>query len=162
MELIPIIKLALIVFSTVLFFVILISYAIYKARSKKNDTPGGKKSGPSNGTKIHRSQAKNESHVYRRELSKSVQVAMEIVPQREVKRVPVLVRAQPRYRERFKIVNDQSVNYKIFETKAEKPRVFYHPNTQGANNSFSFKAKSENILDNYSLPNEPLRKLALK
>lgn len=67
----------------------------------------------------------------------------------------------PRSRERFKVVNDEQMNYKIYETRSEKPRAFYHPNNQSVK-SFSFRAPSVNILDNYSLPNEPLRKLALK
>ncbi len=162
MELIPIIKLALVIFATVVFFIILISYMIYKAKEKMQTQPGNQKNNKENIGKRQAASIKNESAFIKNNYSNHAnKEQIYFVPQREVKRVPVLVQSQPRSRERFKVVNEQQLNYKIYETRSEKPRAFYHPNSESVK-SFTFRAPSVNILDNYSLPNEPLRKLALK
>jgi hypothetical protein len=162
MELIPIIKLALVIFATVVFFIILISYMIYKAKEKMQVQPGNQKNNKENIGKRHSVPVKNERAFIKSNYSDHAnKEPMYFVPQREVKRVPVLVPSQPRSRERFKVMNDEQLNYKIYETRVDKPRAFYHPNDQSAK-SFTFRAPSINILDSYSLRNEPLRKLALK
>ncbi|MCK9211215.1 MAG: hypothetical protein M0P61_10305 [Ignavibacteriaceae bacterium] len=162
MELIPIIKLALVIFATVVFFIILISYMIYKAKEKMQTQPGNQKNNKENIGKRQAASIKNESAFIKNNYSAHAnKEQMYFVPQREVKRVPVLVQSQPRSRERFKVVNEQQLNYKIYETRSDKPRAFYHPNSESVK-SFTFRAPKGNILDSYSLPNEPLRKLALK
>ena len=54
MELIPIIKLTLVIFATVVFFVILISYMIYKAKEKRTVRPWNKENERENIGKSHR------------------------------------------------------------------------------------------------------------
>jgi len=162
MELIPIIKLAVIIFATVVFFIILISYMIYKAKEKTQIPPWNKKSNGGNMRKNHLTLVKREKVDYKNHsMDQADQDQLYFVPQREVTRVPALAHAQPRSRERFKIVNEQPMNYKIYETRVEKPRAFYHPN-ELAVKPFSLRNPVVSILDSYSLPNEPLRKLALK
>ncbi len=162
MELIPIIKLALIIFATVVFFVILISYMIYKAKEKKTVQPWNKNNDKNNIGKSHSVNVHGGRNLHRDNHSDlGNRDQLYFVPQRETRKVPVLAQVEPRSRERFKIVNEQAVNYRIYETRVEKPRAFYYPSEQAAN-AFSFRAPAANILDNYSLPSEPLRKLALK
>ena len=162
MELIPIIKLALVVFATVVFFVILISYMIYKAKEKMQTQSKNKNNMKENSSKKQIVISKDESTFIRNHYSDHAnKEQIYFVPQRQAVQVPALAKVQPRSKERFKVVNDQQLNYKIYETKVDKPRAFYHPNSQSAK-SFTFRSPKGNILDNYSLTNEPLRKLALK
>jgi len=162
MELIPIIKLALVIFSTVVFFIILISYMIYKAKEKMNDHSKSQKGNSENVRNGHRVHAKNENTFLRDNYTNHAnREQLYFVPGKEVRKIPVLVESQSRARARFKIVNNQPLNFKIYETRAENPRAFYHPNPQMAN-SYSFRAGNGNILDSYSLSDEPLQKLALK
>lgn len=162
MELIPIIKLALVIFATVVFFIILISYMIYKAKEKMQVQPGNHKNNRENIGKRQVASVKNESAFIRNNYaSLANKEQIYFAHQKQAKPVPVLAQATPRSRERFRVVNDQQLNYKIYETRGEKPRLFYHPNNQSVK-PFSFHAPSVNILDNYSLPGEPLHKLALK
>jgi len=160
MELIPIIKLAVVIFATVVFFVIIISYTIYKAKEKMQIQPKNQKNG--NSSKKQIIARKDESAFSKNHYSgQANKEQIYFVPQRQVVHVPVLAQSQPRSKERFKVVNDQQTNYKIYESRVERPKAFYHPNEQSAK-SFTFRSPKGNILDNYSLPNEPLRKLALK
>ncbi len=162
MELIPIIKLTLVIFATVVFFVILISYMIYKAKEKRTVRPWNKENERENIGKSHSAHIYSEQAAHRNQYSKLVNKdLLYFVPQRETRRIPVLAHAEPRSRARFKVVNEEQLNYKIYQTRVEKPRAFYYPGNQ-AMKAFSFPAPSENILDSYSLSNEPLRKLALK
>ena len=162
MELIPIIKLALIIFATVVFFIVLISYMIYKAKEKKTVQPWNKNNDKNNIGKSHSVHVHGGRNMNRDNYSDmGNRDQLYFIPQRETRKVPVLAHVEPRSRERFKIVNEQPVNYRIYQTRIEKPRAFYHPGEQ-AINSFSFPAPAGNILDSYSLSNEPLRKLAIK
>ena len=162
MELIPIIKLAVIIFATVVFFIILISYMVYKAKEKKQVRPWNKKNSNETESKSHLTLIKNEKVNHKNHYAdNSNKEQLYFVPQREVRRIPVLAHSQSRSSQRFKVVNEQQLNYKIYETRAERPRTFYHPN-ELAVKAFSFQAPSGNILDSYSLSNEPLRKLAIK
>jgi len=162
MELIPIIKLALVIFATVVFFIVLISYMIYKAKEKMQ---GQSKNQNRKANVADRKQPvanKEESVFIKNNYSDHAnKEQIYFVPQKQAIRVPVLAHSQPRSKERFKVVNNQTTNYKIYETRVEKPRAFYHPSSQSVN-SYAFRSPKGNILDNYSLPNEPLRKLALK
>lgn len=162
MELIPIIKLTLVIFATIVFFIVLISYMIYKAKEKRTVRPWDKKNERENNGKSHSAPIYSERALQRSQYSELVnKELLQLVPHRETRRVPVLAHAEPRSRERFKVVNEEQLNYKIYQTRVEKPRAFYYPGSQTMK-AFSFPAPTENILDSYSLPNEPLRKLALK
>lgn len=162
MELIPIIKLTLVIFATVVFFIILISYMIYKAKEKRTVRPWNRESEKESIRKNRSAQLHNEKSSHRNHYSELVNNdLLYFAPQRESRRVPVLVHAEPRSRARFKVVNEEQVNYKIYQTRVEKPRAFYYPGNQ-AMKAFAFQASTANILDSYSLSNEPLRKLALK
>lgn len=162
MELIPIIKLSLVIFATVVFFIVLISYMIYKAKEKRSVRPWDKKNERENNGKSHSAPIYSERALQRSQYSELVnKELLQLVPQRETRRVPVLAHAEPRSRERFKVVNEEQLNYKIYQTRVEKQRAFYHPSDETVK-SFSFTVPTANILDSYSLPNEPLRKLALK
>ncbi|MFA4923526.1 MAG: hypothetical protein WC557_04970 [Ignavibacteriaceae bacterium] len=160
MELIPIIKLALVIFATVVFFIILISYMIYKAKEKLQTQTVSRNYKKENLGKRQPVLVRNESAFIKNNYSDHAnKEQIYFVPKRQMKPVPVFPQQSKRPRERFKVVNEQQLNYKIYETRSDKPRAFYHPNDQSVK-SFALHAPSGNILDSYSFSNEPLRKLA--
>gem|GEM_PF-1434963 len=162
MELIPIIKLTLVIFSTVVFFIVLISYMIYKAKLKTQTPPWDKNSGNELRGKNNSVNHRNENVGRKGSYSGNVKnEQLYFATQRESRRIHALAHAEVRHSARFKVVNEQPVNYKIYETRAERPSTFYHPRSESVK-SYAFRAPVRDILDSYSLSNEPLRKLALK
>ena len=148
MELLPIIQLAVAIFATVVFFIILISYMIYKSKEKKHAPQlqvvkeknylNNKQTALINSNyDIDYYTRANKGHSY-------------VVPKTQVKYSNPTV-SQPRTGERFNIVNNQHVDYQIYETNGIKPRTSFQPNHQIVQ-SPSLKVSSQNSFDNYNIP----------
>jgi len=139
MELLPIIQLAVAIFATVVFFIILISYMIYKSKEKKH--------APQLQVVKEKNYLNNKQTAYYTRANKGHSY---VVPKTQVKYSNQTI-SQPRVGERFNIVNNQHVDYQIYETNGIKPRTSFQPNHQIVQ-SPSLKVSSQNSFDNYNIP----------
>jgi serine/threonine protein kinase HipA of HipAB toxin-antitoxin module len=154
MELIPIIKLALVVFTGVVGILMIVSYFIYKIKNSKVPKR----------SEIQAQSVKQfvtSSHKAKTQTLQTPAVAQNdqayYVPQRKahennVKQKPILAP-----RERFQVLNSQNVEVRPALINAEQERAFYQPGTNY--NVFTPSHTARSLFDRYSHGNDRLHKL---
>ena len=149
MELIPIFKISIILFSIIMGIVITVSYIMYRVKNAKLEKNSGSKSIDLGQKAIIAQPALIPIHVAQKE--QAVQVQQRAMQQERVNLKP---------RERFQVVNQQQSDLRIFQTEVTTAKPFYHP--RHAENKKQFVArKSFNLFDNYSSGGEKLSKMSL-
>ena len=141
MELLPIIQLTVVIFATVVLFIILFSYMIYKAKEKKqiqlarrSETVNKK---PTSSLKYTPAYYSNN---YTANANKELTY---IVPKTHT---PVATFAHAKAVERFNIVNNQNVNYPIYETGIKSGFQSNLTVIQGS----SYRVSAQNNMDKIS------------
>lgn len=154
MELIPIIKLALVVFSGVVGILMIVSYFIYKIKNSKvpkrseMQTPAVK-------------QFVTSTHKAKTQTLQTPAVAQNdqayYVPQRKAHENIAKQKPNLAPRERFQVLNSQKVDLRPALINAEQERAFYQPGTYY--NEFVPTQTARSLFDRYSHGNDRLHKL---
>ena len=131
MELLPIIQLAIVIFTTVVLFIILFSYIIYKSKEKKqsslyevakNNNYNNRQANLINFQKANYGQKltaqANKEYSY-------------VVPKESGDRASGSNSSKD-VKERFNIINEKQTNYPIYEGSKINPSMYFHSNQNSA------------------------------
>ncbi len=152
MELIPIIKLALLVFTIAATVIIIGSYIAYKVKSKMSEPKPQLVKVPTSVS--YRNLARITHHSIPKQVSSPMLREQEFfIPQRNSQ---TGIKSKRYQKERFKIINNQQDEMRKFESGNNPERAFYQPAVQDYS---LFNSKPKNLLDRYASENERLNKL---
>jgi len=154
MELIPIIKLALVVFAGFVGLSMIISYFLYKIKNAKMPKRSDVQATPVKQF-VTTSHKVKVSGVHTKDAAQNDQAYY--VPQRKVHQQ--VVKQQPAIapRERFQVLNHQIVEERPAVLNLEQKKAFYQPRTNY--NVFTPSQTAKSLFDRYSSGNERLHKL---
>lgn len=158
MELIPIIKLSLVVFALVAGFVITLSYMMYKLR--KNDKKPWLRKTLQSITRVTEQHARMVQMASPAPAFASMTTYTEQVNQasfRHARAAEPKVQRIERPRERYQVVNNQQVELRKVNYYHSQVREFV-PSTEQKVNNRSFNRN--NVLSNYSSGNDSLKKMS--
>lgn len=142
MELLPIIQLTVVIFATVVLFIILFSYMIYKAKEKKQSQITRKSEVAS---KKQTSSLKYSHAYYSNNYNTNANKELTyIVPKTHT---PVASFSHSKVVERFNIINNQNVNYPIYESSGLNSG--FQPNLNVVHGP-SYRVASQRNLDKIS------------
>jgi hypothetical protein len=154
MELIPIIKLALVVVSGVVGIFMIVSYFIYKIKNFKVPKRTEKQSPVVK-------QFVTSSHKIKTQTLQTPAIAQQdqayYIPQRKAHESISKQKQNLAPRERFQVLNNQSVDLRPALINAEQERAFYQPGTNY--NVFTPTHTARSLFDRYSHSNDRLHKL---
>jgi hypothetical protein len=152
MELIPIIKLALLTFTIVLGVVIFISYVVYKMRNRNNELKPQLAKVP---VLAYRNSMRITNHSIPKQVSNNMLREQEFfVPQRSG-HVNMTNVNKKQVKARFKVLNQQE-DLRKYEVNNASDKAFYYP---AVKNDILVPDRSASLLDRYSSGNERLNKL---
>lgn len=149
MELIPIFKISIILFSIAMVVILTISYIMYRVKNAKKQNELGNRA-----IEIQQRMAVAQPVLIPVQVSQkeqALQVQQRVMQQERVSMKP---------RERFQVVNQQQSDLRIFQTEVTLEKPFYHPR-QSENKAQFLSRKSFNLFDSYSSGGEKLHKLNL-
>lgn len=147
MELIPIIKLALMVFTGVVTVIIAISYIIYKYKGTKSMAKPALAAVP-----VRIDNRRVNENIYKNESVSAYSEQQNLIHYRNNQKRKLTLKMKPK-KERFVVVNPV-VN--VEEEVTPNPRVFYRPQV---NAKILDITSNENLFDRYSASSERLNKL---
>lgn len=159
MELFPIIKLALTVFSILSAVVIIASYILYKLRGSNKKQTAAQPLQPSHPAINHVRQVEvGVGHAVAQAAADQSHYNEQIAQAQLRKKTVKIQKPVVRPRERFKVVNQQQNILRQQVILEEKP--FYHPRTAESKRQIVSR-KSFSLIENYSNGGEKLHKLNL-
>lgn len=142
MELLPIIQLTVVIFATVVLFIILFSYMVYKAKEKKQSQLIRQKE---SGSKKQISSIKYTPAFYSNNYNNNANKELTyVVPKTHT---PVATFSHSKVVERFNIINNQNVNYPIYESNSLNAR--FQPNLNVIHGP-TYRVASQSNLDKIS------------
>ena len=152
MELIPIFKISILLFSALMVVILTVSYIMYRVKN-------------ANQLKANANGTRRAIEIQQRmPLAQPVLVPIQVSQNEQAMQVQQRAMQQERVnlkpRERFQVVNQQQSDLRIFQTEVTLEKPFYHPR-QSENKAQFLSRKSFNLFDSYSSGGEKLHKLHL-